>query len=68
MGASSIEASAIVGYAISCGVISSGAGHCVIKVMKHYQCPLREAIKQCCDESFFNRHFLPGGLLNEIIG
>ncbi len=67
MGASSIEASAIVGHAISCGVISSGAGHCVIKVMKYYHCPLREAIERCTDESFFTKHFSPGGLLNEII-
>ncbi len=67
MGASSIEASAIVGYAMACGVMSRGVGHCVIQVRDHYGISLRQSIEQCCDEAFFNKHFSPGGLLHETV-
>jgi D-ornithine 4,5-aminomutase subunit alpha len=67
MGASSIEASTIVGYAIACGVIGSGVGHCVVKVMKYYQISLREAIEKCTDEAFFTLNFKVGGVLNEFV-
>lgn len=65
MGASSIEASSIVGHAIANGVIGSGVGHCIIKVMNHYHLSLREAIEKSTDESFFTLNFKSGGVLNE---
>lgn len=65
MGASSIEASSIVGFAIANGVIGSGVGYCIIKVMNHYKLSLREAIEKCTDESFFTLNFKLGGVLNE---
>ncbi len=65
MGASSIEASSIVGYAIANGVIGSGVGHCLIKVMNYYRLSLRETIEKCADESFFTLNFKSGGVLNE---
>ena len=67
MGANSIEASTIVGYAIANGVIGSGVGHCVVKVMRHYHFSLRVAIEMCTDEAFFTRNFKPGGVLNESV-
>jgi D-ornithine 4,5-aminomutase subunit alpha len=67
MGASSIEASTIVGYALANGVIGSGVGHCVVKVMRHYHLSLREAMEMCTDEAFFTRNFEPGGVLNETV-
>lgn len=67
MGASSIEASAIVGYALANGIIGSGVGHCVVKVMNHYHISLREAIVMCTDEAFFTRNFKSGGVLNETV-
>lgn len=67
MGASSIEASTIVGYAIASGVIGSGAGHCVVKVMRHYHFSLRKAIEMCMDEAFFTQNFKAGGVLNESV-
>jgi hypothetical protein len=67
MGASSIEASTIVGYAIANGVIGSGVGHCIVKVMRHYQLSVDEAIARCMDEAFFTRNFKQGGVLNESV-
>lgn len=67
MGASSIEASTIVGYVITHGIMGSGAGHCVVKVMRYYHFSLREAIEMCTDEAFFTRNFKQGGVLNETV-
>lgn len=67
MGASSIEASSIVGYAIANGVIGSGVGHCIIKVMNHYKLSARQAIERCMDEAFFTENFKAGGVLNESV-
>ncbi|PKM70054.1 MAG: ornithine aminomutase [Firmicutes bacterium HGW-Firmicutes-19] len=67
MGASSIEASTIVGYAIANGVIGSGVGHCIVKVKNHYQLSVRQSIERCMDESFFIENFKPGGVLNESV-
>jgi D-ornithine 4,5-aminomutase subunit alpha len=67
MGASSIEASTIVGYAIANGVIGSGVGLCIVKVMKHYQLTVGEAIARCMDEAFFTHNFKAGGVLNESV-
>jgi D-ornithine 4,5-aminomutase subunit alpha len=67
MGASSIEASTIIGYAIANGVIGSGAGHCIIKVKNHYRLSVRQAIERCMDEAFFTENFKPGGVLNESV-
>jgi D-ornithine 4,5-aminomutase subunit alpha len=67
MGASSIEASTIVGYAIANGVIGSGVGHCIVKVMNHYDLNVALAIERCMDESFFTLNFKSGGVLNESV-